>query len=154
MSGYRLFGQKPHLPKKSCHGAGFWAKPVQGFLQGLQDLGYTDGQNIAIEYRWAEGHEERLPALAAELVQLNVDIILAGGSPAVRAAKDATSTIPIVIGASNDPVEAGFVTSLARPGGNVTGLSLMAPGLAGKRLDLLREAVPGITRVAVLAHPR
>ena len=127
---------------------------ADAFVQGLRELGYVEDQTIAIEWRWAECRDERLPALATELVQLNVDIILAGGSPAVRAAKEATSTIPIVIGASNDPVEAGFVTSLARPGGNVTGLSLMAPGLAARRLELLREAVPGVTRVAVLAHPR
>jgi putative ABC transport system substrate-binding protein len=125
---------------------------LQGFRQGLQDLGYTEGQNIVIEYRWADGNEERLPALAVELVELNVDVILAGGLAAGLAAKAATSTIPIVLGTSPDPVGAGLVTSLARPGGNVTGLSLLASRLSAKRLELLRDAVPSVARVAVLAY--
>jgi putative tryptophan/tyrosine transport system substrate-binding protein len=131
---------------------GGFVETLQGFLQGIQDLGYTDGQNIAIEYRWADGDETRLPALAAELVQLNVDIILAGGLSAALAARDATSTVPIVLGASNDPIGAGLVTSLARPAGNVTGVSLLSSRLSAKRLELLRDAVPSLTRVAVLAY--
>jgi len=125
---------------------------LHGFHQGLQDHGYTEGQNLVTEYRWAEGNEERLPALAAELVQLNVDIIVAGGLSAALAAQAATSTIPIVLGTSPDPVGVGLVTSLARPGGNITGMSLLTSRLVAKRLELLRDAVPGVTRVGVLAY--
>ena len=121
----------------------------------LRELGYIEGQNIAIEYRYAEGKWDRLPELAAELVRLNVDIIVAaGGSIPVRAAKNATKTIPIVMwGAGTDPVEEGLVESLARPGGNVTGLTNLGPELGGKRLELLKEAVPKVARVAVLYDP-
>ena len=121
----------------------------------LRELGYIEGQNIAIEYRYAEAKLDRAPALAAELVRLKVDIIVvAGGDPDIRAAKNATKTIPIVmVGAGTDPVEAGFIDSLARPGGNVTGLTNLAPELAGKRLELLKEAVPKVARVAVLYDP-
>ncbi len=125
----------------------------EAFREGLRDLGYVEGQNITVEYRYAQGGEERLPELAAELVQLRVDVILAGGTSAALAAKQVTNTIPIVFGASNEPVEAGLVASLARPGGNVTGLSLMNSQLIGKRLELLKEAVGNVTRVAVLAYP-
>jgi len=124
------------------------------FLQGLRDLGYVEGRNLVIEYREAEGKADRLPALAAELVALKVDVILAGGSTlGARVAKQATSTIPIVFAAVGDPVESGLVTSLARPDGNVTGLSSLAPELVGKRLELLTQAVPGVSRVAVLWFP-
>ena len=118
----------------------------------LRELGYIEGQNIAIEYRYAEGKQDRYPELAAELVRLKVDIIVvAGGAGMVRAAKNATKTIPIVMmGAGSDPVEAGLVESLARPGGNVTGLSILSRELGGKRLELLKEAVPKLARVAVL----
>jgi len=117
----------------------------------LRELGYIEGQNIAIEYRYAEGKLDRHPELAAELVRLKVDIIIAGGDPPIRAAKNATKTIPIVmIGPGLDPVEAGLVESLARPGGNVTGITNLAGELAGKRLELLKEAVPKLARVAVL----
>ena len=121
----------------------------------LRELGYIEGQNIAIEYRYAEGKLDRLPELAAELVRLKVDIIVvAGGAATVRAAKNATKTIPIVMmGLPADPVELGFVESLARPGGNVTGLTNLGRELAGKRLELLKEAVPKVARVAVLYEP-
>jgi putative ABC transport system substrate-binding protein len=126
-----------------------------GIRLALRDLGYTEGQNIAIEYRYSEGKTERAPDLAAELVRLKVDIILvAGGIIWIRAAKNATNTIPIVmVGAGNDPVEAGLIESLARPGGNVTGLTNLTGKLAGKRLELLKEAVTKLTRVAVVYEP-
>ncbi len=117
-------------------------------------LGYVEGKNIFIEYRYAEGKLDRLPDLAAELVRLKVDVIvIAGGTPPLLAAKNATRTIPIVFAAGADPVGSGFVTSLARPGGNITGLSLVAPELSGKRLELLKETVPKVSRVAVLLNP-
>ena len=121
----------------------------------LRELGYIEGQNIATEYRYAEGKPDRFPELAAELVRLKVDIIVvAGGDPWIRAAKNATKTIPIVmVGGGSDPVEAGLVESLARPGGNVTGLTLLNRELGGKRLELLKEAVPKLARVAVLYDP-
>jgi putative tryptophan/tyrosine transport system substrate-binding protein len=121
----------------------------------LRELGYIEGQNIAIEYRYAEGKLDRVPELAAELVPLEVDIIVvAGGATSSRVAKNATKTIPIVMmGQGLDPVEAGLVESLARPGGNVTGLSSLSRELAGKRLELLKEAVPKVARVAVLYDP-
>jgi putative ABC transport system substrate-binding protein len=120
------------------------------FREGLRKLGYIEGQNIIIEYRYAKGQFERLPVLAGELVRLKVDVIVTGGSTATRAAREATSTIPIVMTQDNDPVASGFVTSLARPGGNVTGLSTLRPEISGKRLELLKEIVPGLSRVAVL----
>jgi putative ABC transport system substrate-binding protein len=121
----------------------------------LRELGYIEGQNIASEYRYAEGKRDRQSALAAELVRLKVDIIVvSGGDPMVRAAKNATKTIPIVmVGAGSDPVAAGLIESLARPGGNVTGLTLLSRELGGKRLELLKEAVPKLARVAVLYEP-
>ena len=122
------------------------------FLQGLRDLGYVDGKNIIIEYRWAAGKADRLPALAEELVRLKVDLIAARTTPAVQAAKNATTSIPIVILSSADPVRTGFVASLARPGGNITGMSSIMPELAGKRLELLKEVVPKLSRVAFLAY--
>jgi putative ABC transport system substrate-binding protein len=121
-----------------------------GIHQGLRKLGYIDGQNITIEYRYAQGKFERLPVLAAELVRLHVAVIVTGGSTATRAAKEATSTIPIVMTNDNDPVASGFVTSLARPGGNITGVSTLRPEISGKRLELLKEVLPGLSRVAVL----
>ena len=127
--------------------------PVDAFRQGLRELGYVEGQNLVIAYRGAEGQDERLPALAAELVGLPVAVIVAVGPTATRAAQHATHTIPIVMTGTGDPVGAGFVASLARPEGNITGLSLMMTELPGKRLELLKEAVPQSTRVAVLANP-
>jgi putative ABC transport system substrate-binding protein len=116
----------------------------------LRDLGYIEGQTITLEIRWAENQPERYPDLVAELVRLPVDIIVAGDAAAALAAKHATSTIPIVMAVSADPVRDGLVASLARPGGNITGLSIMVPEVSGKRLELLREAVPGLSHVALL----
>jgi putative ABC transport system substrate-binding protein len=129
----------PHLP--------------EAFRQGLRDLGYVEGRNVVIEYRDAEGKPERLPALAAELIALKVDVILAGGTPQALAAKQATRTLPLVLAGAGDPVTSGLVTSLARPGGNVTGLSILAPELVGKCLEQLTQAVPRVSRVAVLWQP-
>jgi ABC-type uncharacterized transport system substrate-binding protein len=126
---------------------------TEAFLQGLRDLGYVEGRNVAIEYRDAGGKVERLPALAAELVALKVDVIMAGSTPNALAAKQATRTIPIVFLSSGDPATDGLVTSLARPGGNVTGLSSLTPERVGKCLELLTQAVPGVSRVAVLWQP-
>src|SRR6266536_426932 len=125
----------------------------EAFRQGLRDLGYVEGSNVLIEYRDAEGKYDRLPALAADLVALKVDVIVVTNTPAAMAAKQATRTIPIVLAFVADPVGSGLITSLARPGGNVTGLSLLATELVGKRLELLTQAVPGVSRVAVLWHP-
>jgi putative ABC transport system substrate-binding protein len=125
---------------------------VEAFRQGLRELGYVEGKNIVIEYRYAEGKLDRLPALAAELVGLKVDIIVMGGPAATRSAKQATATIPIVMAYDDDPVGSGFVASLARPGGNITGLSTLAPEISGKQLELLREIVPKLSRVAVLGN--
>ncbi len=126
---------------------------TEAFRQGLRDLGYVEGRNLVIEYRDAEGKRERLPLLAAELVALKVDVIVAAGEPHALAAKQATRTLPIVFTSASDPVGSGLVTSLARPGGNVTGLSNLAPELVGKRLELLTQAVPGVSRVAALWQP-
>ena len=125
----------------------------ESFLQGLRDLGYVEGQNIVIERRDAEGTLERLPDLAVELARLKVDVIVTRGVPGTGAAKRVTSSIPIVMVEAGDPVGTGLVSSLARPGGNVTGLSAMSPDIAGKRLQLLQEATPKISRVAVLYNP-
>ena len=122
------------------------------FRQGLRDLGYVEGQNIAVEFRWAD-LPQRLPDLATDLVRGKVDIIVTQGTPAAQAAKRATSTIPIVMATSGDPVRIGLVASLARPGGNVTGNSMLATELSGKRLELLKEIVPGVSRIAVLSNP-
>jgi putative ABC transport system substrate-binding protein len=125
----------------------------EAFRQGLRDLGYVESRNILIEYRSAEGQLERLPDLAVELVRLKVDVLVSEGTPPTLAAKQATKTIPIVFASAADAVGSGIVPSLARPGGNVTGLSFLGPELVGKHLQLLKEAVPGITRVAVLWQP-
>jgi ABC-type uncharacterized transport system substrate-binding protein len=130
--------------------ASFISARVEAFRQQLRTLGYVEGKNIVIEYRYAEGKPERLPDLAAELVRLKVDVIVIVGGPSVLAAKKASLTIPIVFAGSGDPVGSGFVSSLARPGGNITGLSIMAPDLNGKRLELLKEAFPKVVRVAFL----
>src|SRR5262245_59086207 len=126
----------------------------EAFRQGLRDLGYVEGRSVVIEYRDAEGKHERLPALAAELVALKVDVIVAAaGNNLAMAAKQATRTIPIVFAAVSDPVAFGLITSLARPGGNVTGTAVLTSELVGKRLELLTQAVPGVSRVAVLWLP-
>ena len=122
---------------------------IEAFRQGLRELGYVEGKNIVIEWRWAEGKFDRLPDLAAELVRLNVEVIVTGGSTSTRAAKKVTTTVPIVMAQVNDPVGNGFVASLARPGGNMTGLSTLYPEISGKRLELLKEIVPKLSRVAV-----
>jgi putative ABC transport system substrate-binding protein len=126
---------------------------LDAFHQGLRQLGYTEGQNIAIERRYAEWKLERLPDLAAELVRLKVDVIVAWTTPSARAAKQATSTIPIVAASMADPVGDELVASLARPGGNITGTTFLGPELIAKRLGLLKETVPGLSRVAALWHP-
>ena len=123
---------------------------VEAFRQGLRELGYVEGKNIVIEWRSAEGKADRLPTLAAELVRLKVDVIVTVGPPATRPAKQATVTIPIVMGHDDDPVGSGFVASLARPGGNITGLSTLAPEISGKQVELLREIVTKLSRVAVI----
>jgi len=126
---------------------------VEAFRQRLRDLGYIEGQNINIDYRWAEGQDDRFPDLAAEVVRLKPDVIVTTGTPGTLAAMRATKTIPIVMTSSGDAVLAGLVASLARPGGNVTGLTILAPELEGKRMELLKEAVPRLSRVAVLWNP-
>src|SRR5262249_54346297 len=128
------------------------AARVEAFRQGLREVGYLEGKNIIIEWRSAEGKLGRLPALAAELVHLKVDVIVTTGPAPTRPAKEATSTIPIVMAFDNDPVGNGFVASLARPGGNITGLSTLAPEISGKQLELLKEIVPKFSRVAVLGN--
>jgi putative ABC transport system substrate-binding protein len=124
---------------------------VAAFVQRLRELGWTESRNLAIEYRWAEGRSERFAEIAAEFVRLKVDVIVTAGPP-VFAAKQATSVIPIVFATVADPLDSGLVASLARPGGNVTGLSLTSPELAGKRFELLREAIPGLRRLAIMAN--
>jgi putative ABC transport system substrate-binding protein len=127
---------------------------IQGFLQGLREHGYVEGRNIVIEYRFSEGRNDRLPELAAELVNLKVELILASGTPASFAARQATNTIPIVMGSlAANPVETGLIASLARPGGNITGMTEMSSQLGGKRLELLKETVPRLSRVAVFWNP-
>jgi ABC-type uncharacterized transport system substrate-binding protein len=127
--------------------------PTMDISPGLHDLGWIEGQNIAVEYRWASGREDQLPALAAELVRLKVDVIVTSSTPAAQAAKRATTTIPIVATFVADPLGSGLVASLARPGGNITGLTTLATGLVAKRLELLKAVVSGSTRVAVLWQP-
>ena len=121
----------------------------EAFQQGLRELGYVEGKNIIIEWRFAEGKLDRLPALAADLVRLKVEVLVTGGPISTRRAKEATVTIPIVMAQDTDPVGSGFIASLARPGGNITGLATLAPEISGKRLELLREIVPRLSRVAV-----
>jgi putative ABC transport system substrate-binding protein len=124
--------------------------PHQTFRQGLRELGYVEGQNIVVEYRWGDGDVNRLTALAEDLVRRGVDVLVTASNPATLAAREATSSTPIVFASSSDPVGTGFVASLAHPGGNVTGLSLVTPELSGKRLQLLQETLPKLTRVALL----
>jgi len=148
--------QQPAMPVIGYLGIGTPDTEVSlaAFRQGLSEIGYAENQNVTIEYRWAEGNPERFPALAAELVMLKINaIVTAGGTLAALAAKRATATIPIVFTAVGDPVEEGLVASLARPGGNVTGFSVTLPDLIGKFLELLKEAVPRASRVALLLKP-
>jgi ABC-type uncharacterized transport system substrate-binding protein len=139
----------PVIGRLGASSASAEAARVEALRQGLRELGYIEGKNIVIEWRHAEGKLDRLPTLAAELVRLKVDVIITGGANATAAAKKATSTIPIVMAQSGDPVADGFVASLARPGGNITGLSRLSRELSGKRLELLKEIVPKLSRVAV-----
>ena len=141
-----LLGGSPPNSPEAVH---LW----EGFFQVLRDLGYVEGQNIVIEGRWYGNRPERLPTLAAELVRLPVDVIVAGTAPSPEAARRATSTIPIVMASHPDPVASGLVASLARPGGNVTGLSSAGLELSGKQLQLLKETLPGLGRVAILSNP-
>jgi putative tryptophan/tyrosine transport system substrate-binding protein len=129
------------------------AARLDAFRQGLRELGYIEGKNIVVEYSYADGKLNRVPALAAEMVRLKVEVIVTGGSAATRPAKEATATIPIVMAQDTDPVGNGFVASLARPGGNITGLSIVAPELGGKQLELLKETVPKLVRVVVPSNP-
>jgi putative ABC transport system substrate-binding protein len=145
-------GKRPTVGFLGATTPTIWGVFVSAFLQRLRELGWTDGQNIVIEYRWAEGRESRYAEFAAELVRRKVDIIVTAGTPAVLAAMKATTTIPIVFAAAGDPVRTGLVVSLARPGGNVTGLSNQQTDLGGLRLELLREIMPGLKRVAVLGN--
>ena len=131
------------------------------FVQGLRELGYVDGHNIAIEYRWADGKLESLPGFVADFVRLKVDVIVSSATPAIRSAKEQTSSIPIIMAEVTDPVGSGFVASLAKPGGNITGLTHIAPDLTGKRLELLKEVVPRLrawpfsgTRTSRVNRPR
>lgn len=137
-----LTSPKPQMPR-----------PIAAFLQAIRELGYIDGQTILIDFRWAEGKSERLPELAAGLVRDKVTVIVATGDAPIRAALHATSTIPIVMARSGDAVGAGFVASLARPGGNITGMTAIAPELSAKRLQMVKELLPGASRVAVLWSP-
>lgn len=143
----------PHIGYVDAGSPASTGHRAQAFVQGLKTLGYVEGQNVTVEYRWAEGKLERLPAFVEELVRLRVDVIVSSATPAIRIAKEQTGTIPIVMAGVTDPVGNGFAASLARPGGNVTGLTHMAPDLTGKRLELLKEVVPRLLRVAVLWNP-
>lgn len=125
---------------------------IEGFRQGLRELGYIEGKNIIVEWRSAEGNPERRSEIAADLVRLKVDLIVSAGPTGTRALREATSTIPIVMGQDTDPVGSGFVASLARPGGNITGLSALAPEMSGKQLELMKEIVPKLSRVAIIGN--
>ena len=144
--------QPAKLPRIGFLRVGSSADPyVEAFRQGLRELGYVEGRNIVIEYRFTEGKENRLAEFAADLVRLKVDLIVGGGTQAIIAVKNRTQTIPIVMGAVSDPVGTGLIASLARPGGNITGLSLFSPELSGKRLELLKEIVPKVSRIGLLS---
>ena len=145
-------GKVPRIAYLSAGSTSSQASRVEVFKQGLRELGYVEGKNIVIEQRYAEGKPDRVPALAAELVGLKLDIIVTGGPAATRSAKEATATIPIVMGFDYDPVGSGLIASLARPGGNITGLSSLAPEISGKQMELLKEVVPRLSRVAVLGN--
>jgi ABC-type uncharacterized transport system substrate-binding protein len=139
----------PRIGLLSTLSAAALSDRIEAFRQGLHELGYAEGQNLAIDYRYGDGKRHRLPDLSADLIRLKVDIIVTVGSGGTRAAKAATSTIPIVMASDDDPVGNGFIASLARPGGNVTGLSTLAPEISGKRLEILKEVIPRLSRVAV-----
>jgi putative ABC transport system substrate-binding protein len=143
----------PHIGYLSVLSPASDSARLEAFRHGLRELGYVEGQSLVIEPRYAEGKLDRLPDLAGELVTLKVDVIVAGGSTAIRAAKNATKLIPIVMAHGSDPVTLGYVASLARPGGNITGLTHLAPELGGKRLELLKDTIARLSRVAVLTDP-
>jgi putative tryptophan/tyrosine transport system substrate-binding protein len=146
-------GQQHKLPTIGFLGGATWESEwAAAFVQRLHELGWTEGRTVAIEYRWTEGRNERIVEIVAEFVRLKVDVIVTYPTPPILAAKQATSAIPIVFAAAGDPLGAGLVASLARPGGNVTGLSLLATDLAGKRIELLREVVPRLRRLAILGN--
>ncbi|HEU4344359.1 MAG TPA: ABC transporter substrate-binding protein [Candidatus Binatia bacterium] len=156
LTGSLVGAQQPKMPRIGYVDAGSPATTghrAEAFMQGLTELGYVNAQNIVIDYRWAEGKLERLQGFVAELVRTKVDVIVSSATPAIRIAKEQTTTIPVVMGGVTDPVGNGFVASLARPGGNITGLTHLAPDLTGKRLELLKEVVPRLLRVAVLWNP-
>jgi len=142
----------PHIGILTTFSPSVVSARIEGFRQGLRELGYVEGKNIVIEWRSAGGNNDRLPVLAAELVGLKVDVIVSPGPTATRAFKEATSTIPIVMAQDTDPVGSGFVASLARPGGNITGLATLAPEMGGKQLELLKEIVPKLSRMAVIGN--
>jgi ABC-type uncharacterized transport system substrate-binding protein len=145
--------QQPKIPRVgflSALSRAALSNRIDAFQEGLRELGYVEGKNIVVEYRWSEGKPERLPALAAELVRLNVAAIVTAGPTVTRRVKEATVKIPIVMALDTDPVGNGFVASLGQPGGNITGLSMLSPEISGKRLELLKEIVPRLSRVAVL----
>ena len=147
--------QQPTMPKIGFLGATSASSVrdrTEAFRQGLRELGYIEGKNIVIEWKYADAKDDLLPSLAAELVRLKVDLIVTQGSTSTRVAQRATHSIPIVMAATADPVRDGFIASLARPGGNITGLTMLSPELAGKRLELLGEVVPKVSRLAVLYH--
>ena len=148
--------QQPKIPRIGFLGgsaASAYARFIKAFQEGLRDLGYEDARNITIDYRYGEGRRDRLPDLSGELVRLKVDVILVSGALAISALQNATKTIPVVMATVEDPVAQGFVASLARPGGNITGLTNLAPELSGKRLELLKETISKVSRVAVLWDP-
>ena len=145
--------QTKKIPRIGFLGAAPASSNFKAFLQGLHELGYIEGKTIAIEYRSAEGKSDQYPELASELVRLKVDVIIVSGALATSAAKKATGEIPIVMAVAGDPVGSAHVTSLGRPGGNITGLTNLAPELGGKRLELLKEIIPGLSRVAMISDP-
>ena len=148
-------------PANKVHRIGFlgaltaagYARQLEALRQGLRDLGYVEGKNVVIEYRWAEGHYERLPELATELVRLEVSVIVTHGFPGSHAAKQATATVPIVMAVSGDAVATGLVQSIARPGGNITGSTFFFPEVNAKRLELIKEAVPRLRRIRCPVEP-
>jgi ABC-type uncharacterized transport system substrate-binding protein len=151
-AGAQQAAKIPRIGFLTATSASAYVSRLEAFRQGLKELGYFEGKNITIEYRYGEEKVDLVPNLAEELVHLKVDIILTGGGTSTRAAKQATVTIPIVMGFDNDPVGSGFVASLARPGGNITGLSTLAPEISGKQMELLKETLPKLSRVAVFEN--
>jgi len=143
----------PRIGFLGAASASSYASQLEGFRLGLHDLGYVEGTNLLIEYRWAQGEYERLRELMDELVRSNVDVIVTHGTPAALIAKQATATIPVVVALLGDPVASGIVASVARPGGNITGQSFFSPELAAKRVELLKELTPRVARIAVLMNP-